>query len=240
MDQFQRDFFFIRQAEYKTYVDSLGVELVQQGDLTNPNYFDFISFAQYATISRDLSGNLPLIFEEQQPIETENIDNNDNEPQRFQNVIVRRSTDLKNSDLPSAHDRMVGTAILDYLNAVFNGTASALPYIESYSMPPATVMIASVKQLMNLFIINGFAWEGDVTTSTMGSGISASGIEMQVKLVSPATLWSSQSLRGQNALAVNDFFTKTVRVLLNRAGYNMKKISVKYTKSEEILTFSII
>ena len=42
MDQFQRDFFFIRQAEYQPYIDQLGPGVVQQGMLTDPYYFDFI------------------------------------------------------------------------------------------------------------------------------------------------------------------------------------------------------
>ena len=36
MDQFQRDFFLTRQAEYKTYADSLGPGAMQQGDLADP------------------------------------------------------------------------------------------------------------------------------------------------------------------------------------------------------------
>ena len=42
-DQFQRDFFLIRQAEYEQYVKDLGPGIVQQGYLTDPYYFDFIS-----------------------------------------------------------------------------------------------------------------------------------------------------------------------------------------------------
>lgn len=38
MDQFQRDFFIIRQAEYEPYVNQLGPGMVQQGDLTDPYY----------------------------------------------------------------------------------------------------------------------------------------------------------------------------------------------------------
>ena len=42
MDQFQRDFFLIRQAEYEPYIQTLDglISLPQQGDLTNPYYFD--------------------------------------------------------------------------------------------------------------------------------------------------------------------------------------------------------
>jgi hypothetical protein len=38
MDQFQRDFFLIRQAEYEPYVQELGVGFVKQGDLADPYY----------------------------------------------------------------------------------------------------------------------------------------------------------------------------------------------------------
>lgn len=38
MDQFQRDFFIIRQAEYEPYVQELGVGFVKQGDLADPYY----------------------------------------------------------------------------------------------------------------------------------------------------------------------------------------------------------
>ena len=47
MDQFQRDFFLIRSTYYEDYVSSLGGSgVVKQGDLTDPSYFDYISFAQ--------------------------------------------------------------------------------------------------------------------------------------------------------------------------------------------------
>jgi hypothetical protein len=36
MEQFQRDFFLFRQAEYGTYADYLVVGVMQQGDLTDP------------------------------------------------------------------------------------------------------------------------------------------------------------------------------------------------------------
>ena len=56
-DQFQRDFFLIRQAEYEQYVKDLGPGMVQQGYLTDPYYFDFISVRKVA-----ISGPLWLFF----------------------------------------------------------------------------------------------------------------------------------------------------------------------------------
>jgi len=66
MDQFQRDFFLFRQSEYAFYTQHLGGQggIVQQGMLQDPYYFDFISFAQYATIAREMSQNPQLLFEE--------------------------------------------------------------------------------------------------------------------------------------------------------------------------------
>ena len=48
MNEFQKDFFLLRQTEWDPYRKQL--PKVTQGDLADPNYFDFISFAQYATI----------------------------------------------------------------------------------------------------------------------------------------------------------------------------------------------
>ena len=53
MDQFQRDFFIIRQAEYELYVNQLGVGFVQQGDLTNPYYVRQRVFLLLLTTSHD-------------------------------------------------------------------------------------------------------------------------------------------------------------------------------------------
>ena len=36
MEQFQRDFFLLREAEYKPYADQLGMGVLQQGDLADP------------------------------------------------------------------------------------------------------------------------------------------------------------------------------------------------------------
>ena len=71
MDQFQWGFNLIRQAKWASYVGSIGSTGVQQGDLCDPNYFDFISFAQYATIVREIVDSPPVIFEEQQQSEME-------------------------------------------------------------------------------------------------------------------------------------------------------------------------
>lgn len=124
MDQFQRDFFLIRQAEYEPYVNALGPGIVQQGMLTDPYYFDFISFAQYATISREISQDPPFVFEEQQPVEV-----GEGQPQKFVSAVIKRDPSLKNDMLATEHSQLVGNAILDRLDETFGGTKSAIPSI---------------------------------------------------------------------------------------------------------------
>mmetsp|Transcript_722 Transcript_722/g.1198 ORF Transcript_722/g.1198 Transcript_722/m.1198 type:complete len:357 (+) Transcript_722:60-1130(+) len=232
MDQFQKDFFLIRQAEYKYYSDALGVGAMQQGDLADPNYFDFISFAQYATISREIV-NPPSVFEEQQPVEV-----GEDQPQKFDAVVVRRDPTIRNSDLPRIHTEIVGNSILDKLIEKFGETASAIPTIEPGSRPDAGTFLAAIKQMVNLFTLSGFAWEGGA--SMVQSGSSIKDTQFSIIFTSPATLWSGQSLAAKKAAVTNDFVLKTVKALATRAGYRVVNDSVNYKGNQEITTFSVL
>ena len=122
----------IRRSEYETYLKEIGAGAVQQGDLTDPNYFDFISFAQYKTINREITQNPPYVFEEQQP-----QSEGDDKPQKFVPVIVRRDPRLTNVMLGPEHDRLVGAAIIDRINEIFDGTDSAIPRFREKDRPDA-------------------------------------------------------------------------------------------------------
>ncbi|MGK3755249.1 MAG: hypothetical protein ACI8RD_007558 [Bacillariaceae sp.] len=101
MDQFQRDFFLIRVSEYQTYTRNLGDGMVQQGDLTDPYYFDFISYAQYKTINREITNDPLFVFEEQQvPPEGSSEESTDSRGNaRFIPVVVKRDPNLTNAML---------------------------------------------------------------------------------------------------------------------------------------------
>ena len=64
MAQFQRDFFLLRQADWESYKFSLKNRFIIQGDLTNKDYFEFISYVQFIEINRALSAPETLIEEE--------------------------------------------------------------------------------------------------------------------------------------------------------------------------------
>jgi hypothetical protein len=163
---------------------------MHQGDLADPNYFDFISFAQYSTISREIN-NSYVFFEEQQPVEV-----GEGEPQKFVKVVVKRDPSLTISDLARKHTEIVGNAILEKLNEKFGDTPSAIPKIEAGSRPDPNALLASIKQMVNLFIISGFAFDGTATISKLGKSMNdATGTEFSITVTSPATLWSGQSLK---------------------------------------------
>lgn len=232
-DQFQRDFFLIRSSEYETYVGALGPGVVQQGDLTDPYYFDFISFAQYRTINRKITQNPPFMFEEQQP-----QNNGDDEPNTFVPIIIKRDPKLTNEMLGPEHSRIVGSTILDKLEETFGGTDSALPRIVRDSKPDAETLLAALKQLVNLFLINGYAYSGNATLSSKRVGF-ASGTTFKITLVAPATLWGGKVLQGDGEKLNNSFFTKTATELITRAGYRSSS-SVTYDGSNEEVSITLM
>ena len=230
MDQFQKDFFLIRQAEYLPYVDTLGPGLVKQGELSDPYYFDFISFAQYATVNRDITDNPAVVFEEQTPILV-----GEDDKQEFVATIIRRDPAfIDNALLPSRHDELVGTKILDRLNELFSLTTSAIPSVDRNS--DANKIVASLQQMVNLFLINGFAYDGKVGLKKEGKNGLLQGSQIEIVLSSPATLWSGQALQLKKAQARNNFVAKTAKVFLERAGVPVASSTQKYTSTQEITT----
>jgi hypothetical protein len=128
-DQFQRDFFLIRSSEYETYSGNLGAGMVQQGDLTDPYYFDFISYAQYTTINRETTIDPPLVFQEQQP-----VDMGPDVPNKFVPVVIKRDPSIPNDRLIPEHNQRVGSKILEKLEEIF-APEGLFPKLEPNSRP---------------------------------------------------------------------------------------------------------
>lgn len=218
------DLFLHSTAEYEPYVNTLGPGIVQQGDLTDPYYFDFISFAQYLTINREITQDPPLVFEEKQPVEV-----GDDQPQKFVNMVVRRDPSITNDMLEPEHSRRVGEAILNRFDEKLGDTPISLSKLPPGSRPDAGTppskclhlalvvhvcltlfvaeqMLNSFSQLVKLFLINGFAWDGSASFSSGPSTLgSASGAEFSLNLVSPATIWGGQCLQLQRTKIQNSF-----------------------------------
>ena len=243
MDQFQRDFFLIRLGEYEKYTKDLGAGMVQQGDLTDPYYFDFISFAQYKTINREVTQDPPYIFEEQQiPPEGSEIPSmNENGTARFIPVIVKRDPNkLPNKMLIPTHRAIVGATILDKLELTFGGTDVKIPKI-GYK-PDAVALLAGLRQIVQLFLINGYAFKGEVnsvTSSGSSAGAGATLATYKVSLSAPATLWSGKVLQTEGDPLDNDFLLMTMNEFIKRSGYETKKSVIKYDGANEELTITV-
>lgn len=185
-------------AEYEPYTKALGPGMVQQGDLTDPYYFDFISFAQYLAINREITQDPPMVFTEKQP-----IDVGEDQPQQFVDRVVRRDPSITNDRLASEHSLRVGATVLDRLDEIFRDSlATWAQRAPGSGRPSADQMLGYFSQLVKLFLINGFAWDGGASIS---SSSDVSTTEFTLVLVSPATIWGSQSLKFQRAELLNTY-----------------------------------
>merc|ERR1711862_38150 len=121
------------------------------------------------------------------------------------------------------------------LNEKFGNTASAIP-LDLGSTPDCDRLLAAIKQMVNLFLVNGFAWGGSASIVRNGmkhSDRDAVGAQFVITFTSPATLWSGQSLKAKRAVLVNDFPLKTARALVSRFGYEITNASINYDNNQE-------
>ena len=100
----------------------------------------------------------------------------------------------------------------------------------------AAKLEASLKQLVNLFLVNGFALGGSVERVETNDG---KGAQFRFVLNAPATLWGGRALQQQSARLSNDFLLKTAKEFVQRSGYLVLSSSVKYNGSTEESTLSI-
>ena len=151
MDRFQREFFLLRADEWEQY---RAENDAKQGDLSDALYFDFISAAQYATITKLMREDATSVFEEK--VGAEGL-----------SQLVQRDPSVSNSMLPSLLLERVGDRLLDGLYANFSGPSF-------YTQPPppcpppsaggagADSLVAGLAQLCALLAENGSAREIDV------------------------------------------------------------------------------
>ncbi len=143
---------------------------------------------------------------------------------------------------------------MDRLITTFGNTASALPIIETNSRPSQSRVLMSIRQMVKLFVISGYAWDGDAYTiidggrggnagsnvdDDDGGTVDASGTTIAISFKSPATLWSGRCLKAKNAILMNDFASKTAREMMHRAGYDTTDACAKYENYDEISTFTL-
>ncbi|MCO5607380.1 hypothetical protein L7F22_061576 [Adiantum nelumboides] len=148
MDKFQMKFWKLRQSEVEPYTLQYRPLKVKYGDLTDPLYFDFISYAQFATISKEMR-NGQYMFQEKIGASGE------------LRTVRRDANILANSKLPDAFTKSTGNLIYSRLLQGFEGEIFNVPR----PCPPesdSTCLIEGISKLLQLFVDQGYALNANV------------------------------------------------------------------------------
>eukprot|EP01031_Cornospumella_fuschlensis_P037613 gene37613-45690_t len=209
MNEFQKQFFLFRQTEWEDYHNKH--PNVLQGDLADPAYFDFISFAQYATISAQLREA------KQSFVELVNASGDA--------VVVKRP--FRYSDdaaLPLFHSALVGDKLLDAFYEKYwqilpnNQTFDTLRSLQS----KLDFFIESAPSLLDIFVMNSYALSMTVSVQSR----SADGALLLLTSAVPANLWSLQLLQQRRELPANDFEVKLLDAFARRCGLRVDRRSL--------------
>eukprot|EP00903_Cladosiphon_okamuranus_P009698 g9226.t1 len=215
MDEFQKKFFLFRQDEWSAYKENFP-RRIKQGDLQDPDYFDFISFAQYATVAAAMRDGRDF-FEEKVGAEGDKR-------------TVQRDADLQdNARLPEEHSRRVGDRILAYCVETFGSTKLAPVVAQGLSLPE---LREGCDQIMNILRLNFYHLDYAVTAD-VGRRL------LMVKAVAPATLWGQQVLAQRRDRPANDFEAKAVLAYLGACGFGGAAYSTAYSNLDAIHTFRL-
>jgi hypothetical protein len=107
----------------------------------------------------------------------------------------------------------------------------------------AATLLKAIQQLVNLFLIGGYAFKGEVRVdpSLLASNSdNASGSKYVISLTSPVILWGARVLEFEREPLTNDFLLKTVTELIRRSGYKTKDVQTKFEGNSEEITITIV
>ena len=107
------------------------------------------------------------------------------------------------------------------------------------SYPIAAALLTAVKKLVNLFLINGYAFRADVSMIPSDDAGSIRGTKFVVNLQAPAILWSGSVLQAEKEPLSNDFLLKTMTELFKRSGYRISA-STKFDSTSEEMTVTVV
>ena len=200
---------------------------VRQGELSQPSYFDFISFAQYCTLNEEMRHG-KLVFVELISAEGEK-------------QVVRRadnpSLPQDNTLLFAEHARRVGERIL---NKFLEAPEVYAPRVVGREGGRAgeEEVVENVRRIMDLFTAKQYNQGGEVKVLEGGrEGGREGGTKLQVTSRAPANLWSLQSLVFRKEPLLNDFEGKAVMAYLRASGREGGRYGVEVQGTDVIYTF---
>ncbi|CAM9650230.1 unnamed protein product [Ectocarpus sp. 6 AP-2014] len=214
MDDFQKQFFLLRQGEWLGYKENF--PRIKQGDLADPDYFDFISFAQYASVAEAMRNGRDF-FEEKVGAEGEKR-------------TVQRSADFKdNALLPEEHARRVGDRILAYCTEAFGSTKLAPVVAQGQTVAE---LREGCDRIMNLLRLNFYTLDYAVTADLDRKVLT-------VRATAPATIWGQQVLAQRRDRPSNDFEAKVISAYLRACGLEGATYSTAFSNLDAVHTFRL-
>ena len=218
MDQFQKDFFFTRQNEWEDYYESFPKLGIVQGDLSDPKYFDFISYAQYLTLDKEMKKGRQ-VFEE--------LINANGESQ----IVKRNPLYSDNNLLPLEHSKRVGDRILDYMLERPNNIA---PVIETDGN--LDNILDNIQRILDIFFIVRYFNNNSTVVP-----ITSNKLRFVVRVDTPANIWSHKLLNTfDKTNLINDFECKAILAYLTRCGYEKSRYSTVFSQGSLVeYTFDI-
>ena len=253
MDDFQKQFFLFRQSEYQSYLDQLAGIPMLQGDLQDPKYLDFISFAQHDVISAAMKHG-QTSFKEALMVDR----GPDKEPE-WTSQIVKRPAGLSTGNLPSEFDQRVGDRLLEWLVGTYNapgpggtpatvavaelntrvappGEPTSCCELQFTTKPTASFIESNLRQLLSWLKVNAYMTDFNVSVTPIGSN--RANIELMV--VAPATRWSQEVLVQQKSLVSNAYEVKACAAYLRAIGLEVSTRPAKFSGNEVSHIISVV
>jgi len=199
MQEFQRSFWLLRQSEWEPLTIQYSPITIKQGELSDPNYFDFIAAMQFTTITASMKNGIQTFREycgEECPEGTEG---------EYQ--LVTRVPELQdNTLLPAKFEMELGTMLYNGLRQGFNGTVFNPPAPLNPQCSTEEV-INGVRALLKVFKDQGYCINAEVLD--IKPGVEPDSISFKVSLTGPANLWALQSIASKrgNLFPVYNAFT---------------------------------
>jgi hypothetical protein len=208
MQEFQRSFWLLRQSDWEPYTIQYSPIKITQGDLSNPNYFDFIAAEQMTTISTFMRNGIQTFREycgEECP------EGNDGEYK-----LVTRDPSLQDNELlPGRFELDLGNMIYSGLREGFRGVTFNPP--EPLNPRCSTEdLITGVRSLLNVFKDQGFCINAEVVDVKLGT--EPGSLSFKVTLTGPANLWALQSVNSKRGTLFPVYDAFTIAAFLRASG----------------------
>eukprot|EP00850_Spirogloea_muscicola_P008293 SM000044S15940 [mRNA] locus=s44:172031:173858:+ [translate_table: standard] len=198
MDKFQE------KSEVEQYTQQYLPLKIRYGDLTDPLYFDFITFSQFATISRAMQTG-QLVFQERTGSTGE------------MRTVIRDERFHDNASLPKAFEHQAGSRIYTSLVEGFEGNVFGAP-MPCPSGANIDYVVGSIRSLLDVLVSHGYALAATVADVNITSDAGS----FQLNLEGPATLWGMRTLSNRGALTRTDFHALAIAALLRASQFGCK------------------